>query len=219
MLDELVKKIGEAVKKGLPGEEYQYKMAPLGRRSMDEYLQRDPKPRHGSVLILLYPHLEKIFTVLILRPEYDGNHSGQVGFPGGKPEAADENLTHTALREAQEEVGVDPASVTVICELTNLYIPVSNYRVHPFLAYSHKRPDFVLDEKEVQRIIEMPVDHILNDAIVKEKEIFFRSLNKKTTAPYFEIGNETVWGATAMILSEFREVLLRANESSGKKLF
>jgi len=160
----------------------------------------------SSVLILLYPWKDKLLIPFILRTEYDGPHSGQIGLPGGKKEEADQDLVQTALREAKEETGIDIAAIEILGNLTTLYIPPSNFLVFPVVAFTPIRPDFIPDPGEVQEIIEVDVDEIRDQNCISNKNLNLRS-GLVVEAPGYQIGNNFIWGATAMILSEFIELL------------
>src|ERR1051325_6848444 len=130
----------------LPGEEVQFKMAPTRRLTYREYYEQGMKSAmQSAVLVCLYPIENKINVALMLRPTEPGVHSDQVSFPGGRFEETDESLEATALREAHEEVGIESSTLSVLGKLTPLYIPVSNYMVHPFIAVSNSRPIFSLN--------------------------------------------------------------------------
>jgi 8-oxo-dGTP pyrophosphatase MutT (NUDIX family) len=139
------------------------------------------------------------------RSEYDGVHSGQISFPGGMKEESDASMTETALREAEEETGVDASRVKVIGSLTPLHIPVSNIVVHPFVGYLPEKPEFRIDLREVQYLIEESLDNLSDAAIVESESMFIQ--NKVMEVPYFNIQGNHVWGATAMILGELLEIL------------
>lgn len=189
----------------LPGAEAQYRMAPFGRRERVETAQRSGDFRPSAVMILLYPKPTPHF-VLTLRPSYPGAHSGQVSLPGGRVEAMDHSLMHTALRETEEEVGVSRSKVKMIGQLSPLPIPVSKFKVHPFVGMVEEEPHFIPEAKEVARIIETPVNLLIHPATKQETKMDLMRY-KDVTVPYFAIDGETVWGATAMILNEFVEVL------------
>jgi 8-oxo-dGTP pyrophosphatase MutT (NUDIX family) len=158
------------------------------------------------VLIALYPDENGIVrTVLMKRPDYDGTHAGQVSFPGGKMEEDDDDVVQTALREAEEEVNIKPDEVNVIGQLTELYIPPSNFLVHPVLGILEKPPLLIPDKHEVQSIHIPELSYLLRDDIIDEKEITLSSGFRLRT-PYFEVDNHTVWGATAMIIAELKHV-------------
>lgn len=170
---------------------------------------RTPKPnaRQSAVLVLLYPHENTLFLPLIQRPPYDGVHGGQMAFPGGKMEPDDESLIRTALREAQEEIGVKTYDVQVLGSLTPLYIPPSNFWVQPVVGYLPYRPDFFPDVREVDAIVEVAAPTFLDPASQQIRTITNggRSLN----TPGYQVGAHWVWGATALMLAEFAEVLRR----------
>ena len=190
----------------LPGEDAQFLMAPYARQHMPKTPSEKYKPQKSAVLILLFPVGDKIHTLLIQRPVYDGVHSGQAALPGGKFEERDRDLEETALRETFEEVGVPSQDIEIIGKLTDIYIGPSNFLVSPFIGFINKHPDFVVDAFEVQKII--TVDLLsLNDPGIKCEKIIIHSSGKKINAPCYEIGDLTVWGATAMIISELNVVV------------
>ena len=147
----------------------------------------------------------EVKTVLILRPTYDGVDSGQVSFPGGGRKENDNTIVETAIRESYEEVNIDPGKVNVIGALSDMYIPPSNYMVTPVIGYTISKPDFKPEESEVERIIETNLDFLFNDTLRKETVLNIRGY--QINAPYFDIQGHIVWGATAMILSELRELI------------
>ncbi|TXE13386.1 NUDIX hydrolase [Algoriphagus aquimarinus] len=194
------------MKHPLPGKEAQLSMSPnpVDMRRFDPKLPDNH--RKGAVLILLYPYKNKAFFPLIKRPVYQGVHSGQIAFPGGKMEEEDEDEVDTALREAWEEVGIMPEQVKLIGRMSDLFIPTSNFLVSPVLGYSEVVPEFVPEEKEVARIIQAAVSTLYEPSIRKQKILEF-SNNFRLDTPYFEVDQEMVWGATAMILSELLQIL------------
>lgn len=163
-------------------------------------------PKPGSVLLLLYPGVDDAINFpLIKRPDYTGTHSGQVSFPGGKAEAGETKI-QTALREAQEEVGVNPADVNVLGLLSDFFVVPSNFMVTPVVGYVNARPMFVPDKFEVVRILEGDIRSLLPSEAVHVSEIVV-ARTYKLQAPHFIIDNEMVWGATAMMLNEFRMIV------------
>ncbi|MCX6043925.1 MAG: CoA pyrophosphatase [Chloroflexi bacterium] len=185
----------------LPGRDAQYRMAPAPRRGDDLYYDTPPtNARRSGVLVLFYPYFEQLHIPLILRPTYDGVHSGQVGFPGGGYEAGDLDISATALREAYEEVGIQSSQVTVLGQLSPLYVFASNNLVHPTVAWTAKRPIFHLDPREVDKLIEAPVLDLLNPANQRREE--WQLWGRVAQVPFFRIQDQTIWGATAMMLSE-----------------
>lgn len=206
-MDEIIAKLSQAFNSPLPGWNAQKRLINYDRPPPDNISSYDPTARQGAVMALLYPKNGELYTVLMLRNIYEGTHSGQVSFPGGKRELEDKSLWHTALREANEEVGINTKSVKLIGELTQVYIPPSRFLVTPFLAYTENTPVFTPDRIEVQRIIETPISVFLNTTTILEKMLFVSSRNTEIPVKYYEVNGEVVWGATAMMLSELAEIL------------
>jgi len=198
--------VKQALRAPLPGVTAQDPMAPDSRRNIDRLRLMRPNRREGAVLLLLFPNTDgKLHLVLIRRAEYDGVHSGQIAFPGGGRENG-EPLSETALRETQEEVGVSPGRITVLGPLTPLYIPPSNFEVFPFVGCVSARPPFVPDSREVAEILEPPLSLFFDSEIRKRKTIRHATLGL-IEIPYYDVYGRDVWGATAMILSEFTGAL------------
>jgi len=184
----------------LPGRAAQYRMAPRPRRGGERYDQARSDARRGGVLILFYPHRGALYLPLILRPTYNGVHSGQVGFPGGGYEEIDGDLTSTALREAYEEIGVRPEWVQILGRLSPLYVFASNYLVQPTVAWVAQRPQFRLDPYEVAALIEAPLCELQDGRNQHSEEWELR--DRRATVPFFNVRGHVIWGATAMMLSE-----------------
>jgi 8-oxo-dGTP pyrophosphatase MutT (NUDIX family) len=209
VFNEFINNLTQKLALPLPGLQVQLRMTSNRRsREMMEFRHSDQAIK-SSVLILLYPGKKNTqpFFVVILRPTYEGIHSGQISLPGGRFELSDENLMQTALRETSEEIGMNPAEVTIIGKLTELYIPPSNYMVQPFVGFTRSFPVFIPHPKEVEKIIEIPVKQLLDNNNLVQKEISIGGI--QFTAPSFVIDGTTIWGATAMILNEFKEILLK----------
>lgn len=165
--------------------------------------------RPSAVLLLLFPVDRHLNLLLIKRTEDGHAHSGQISFPGGKQDPEDSNLMATALREAWEEVGLTKEKVSVLGQLTPLYIPVSNYHVFPFVAMTQERPAYQLSQDEVAAVLETPLLDILNPATKITTRIALpreRGLVRKVQAYRLRDGS-IVWGATAMILAELEMLL------------
>ena len=205
---EFEKRVVKIAKMELPGEAIQLKMAPIERLIELKTKARELNTaRRAGVLALFYPNSNKeACLILILRKTYKGVHSAQIGFPGGKVEQEDINIEATALRETEEEVGVSRDTVSVLKELTEIYIPPSNFFVQPFIAITSKTPNFIAQEDEVEELIEVPLSHFMDDAILTTK-ILSTSYANNIKVPAFLLNGHTVWGATAMMLSEVRELL------------
>lgn len=168
-------------------------------------------PRKAAVMALMYPNdLGEMIMIFMLRKTYKGVHSNQIGFPGGKVEDEDHTMLDTAFRETYEEIGVSENHITILKELTEVYIPPSNFLVQPYLGVLNKKPLYTLEEKEVERLIEIPLKTILNDAYISSKKLKTSYANE-IEVPVFEFDDEIIWGATAMMLSEIKDLLLAAN--------
>lgn len=192
--------------KPLPGEEAQFLMAPFPRQRIHQIDSEKYNPRKSAILILLFPAENGIHTLLIQRPVYEGIHSGQIAFPGGKFEESDTDLKQTALRETFEEIGVASKDIEIIGKLTDLYINPSNFLVSPFIGFVTQQPDFIIDTYEVQKIISVNLFR-LNDEGIKSEKIITHSNSYKIRTPYYEIDGLTVWGATAMMISELNVIV------------
>ncbi len=205
-----VEKIRIELGKELPGIEVQQRMAPSIREADFDTLIKYPVKRNSSVLILLYPHSEtkEIYTVFIQRALYNGPHSGQIGLPGGKYEITDKNLVQTAIRESVEEIGVNHEEIIVLGTLTPLFIPVSNITVLPVVGWTETMPSFIKDDNEVESIIEIPLSYLRFPANRFVKKISVNSM--EIEAPCYKAKEHIIWGATAMIISEFLEIAEKA---------
>ncbi|HLV51547.1 MAG TPA: CoA pyrophosphatase [Flavobacterium sp.] len=183
------------------------KMAPLERvQYLQNYDYSIHNPKASAVLSLFYPKNGKAHILLIVRSSYPGVHSSQIAFPGGKREAGDIDLKHTALRETNEEVGVRMSEISIVKKWSDIYIPPSNFIVSPFMGITEYTPDFVLQPEEVSAVIELPVCDLLNDRLIQNIRMT-TSYAKNIEVPAFVIEEYIVWGATAMILSEVKESL------------
>jgi 8-oxo-dGTP pyrophosphatase MutT (NUDIX family) len=202
----LTEKLDQRFKLPLPGLESQLIMASRKRVNFKFRTGLMSSARPSGVLLLLYPKNGEICFILMRRPDYTGVHSGQISLPGGKFEPSDSDLVATAIREAKEEVGIKPSAVNIIGTLTPLYIPPSNYIVTPALGWAEQRPEFKADPREVDEMIEVRLPDFLDDRHVQSKRIkLFMGLS--ANFPCFYIDGNIIWGATAMILSEFRVIL------------
>jgi len=185
----------------LPGIAAQKIMAPkpINQRRFEEDVNRPAKL--SAVLVLLYPFENEIHLALMKRPVYPGIHNGQVSFPGGKMELTDNDLIETALREAEEEVGVDRLNINVIGELSDLFIIVSNFKVRPIIGLIDKKPDFILDPREVDGILNISLKDLNSPKFQGLKKMTFKN-EIAIDAPFYDVHGNMVWGATAMIISE-----------------
>ena len=197
-----INKITENYKKGLPGREHQLKMGVAHRY---KNIEAPPTARQACVMMLLFPKNDEWHVLLTERASENENdrHRGQISFPGGQLDSSDENLIACALRETYEEVGIQPHHVNIIGALTDLYIPVSNFQVYPFLAWMNTPPQYIRQITEVKQIIETPLSILQDKSNCKTTDLNVYGGMLLKDVPYFEVEGKMVWGATAMIISEF----------------
>jgi 8-oxo-dGTP pyrophosphatase MutT (NUDIX family) len=208
MHTELLSHLQKALQGELPGDLAHQKMLPPGRTlkaSLNEY----SSSMMSSVLVLLYPDGDRVFTCLMKRPSTMKHHPGQISFPGGKVEEDDLSAEMTALREAQEEVGIDPSRIQVIGKLSDLYVEVSRFTIQPFLAWTEIKPDFKLEAGEVEELILFPISDFIFEDSFPETEI--QTSIGLLSVKYFPCHEGKIWGATAMILAELIEILRNQN--------
>jgi 8-oxo-dGTP pyrophosphatase MutT (NUDIX family) len=202
-VDDLERRLRRGLVPPLPGLAAQLRMAPQPRVGWDP---ENPPPglRAAAALVLVYPLRDVPHVLLTVRGAGLRNHTGQVSLPGGSIDR-DESIEIAALREASEEVGVAPPSVRLLGRLTPLQIPISGYMLHPVVGLAEARPSFQRAEWEVARILEVPLTTLGDPAIVKRhtRTREFGGRTVEIEVPYFDIDGEQVWGATAMVLSEF----------------
>jgi 8-oxo-dGTP pyrophosphatase MutT (NUDIX family) len=203
----LIEPLTAALSSPLPGIEAQATMAPGARLKEIFQMTHDRQAIQSGVMILLYARQGVMHTVMIRRPEYPGIHSGQMAFPGGRFEAEDADMQATALRETEEEIGISRNTMQIAGALSPLYIPPSNYMVHPFVGFTSPDPVFTPDPSEVAEVVEIPLLELLNPGSVKHlppaPEFKFMDV------PAYVIGRAVIWGATAMITAEFMAVIHR----------
>lgn len=192
----------------LPASESHLKMAPMERIKMLkfwDYSQLNPKK--AAVMALFYPKNDQTHLVLIQRTAH-GIHSSQIALPGGKQEEQDPNLAYTAVRETQEEIGIEAQKINMITPLSAIYVPPSNFLVHPYIGHLELTPEFTLQADEVAQIIEVPLADFLSAPTTLHN--IKASYSEFTGVPAYTIQGNIVWGATAMILSELKDVLSKS---------
>jgi 8-oxo-dGTP pyrophosphatase MutT (NUDIX family) len=204
-LHQLTEKLSDRLKLPLPGGDAheQFRARPVG--DVKPLFDHKLPPKPGGVIILLFEEHGEIKFPLTKRAEYNGAHSGQISLPGGKAEPG-ENSIQTAIRECEEEIGIPSAQIEVLGILSDFFVMPSNFMVTPVVAAVFGTPVFVPDSFEVVKILTPGISDIVRDDAIKQKEILAAG-RYKMFAPHFEIEGEIVWGATAMMLNEFRLVL------------
>jgi len=202
LFEKKLEALKNSISLGLPGENAHSIFSPLGRLGYKEALLLEDKPKKAAILIPLYINESGEPAILLtLRKTYPGVHSGQISFPGGKFEQNEFSSIDVALREAKEEVGINPSNVSIIGELSPLYIPPSHIVVFPVLGFLHTLEPWKIQEREVEQSIELRVSDFINPS---NKSIFEVNVgNQKRNVPSYNINGTIIWGATAMIITEF----------------
>jgi 8-oxo-dGTP pyrophosphatase MutT (NUDIX family) len=195
-----IETVRAAMQLPLPGRAAQQTMA-VRPRPGDRPDLPNPCPREGAVLVLLYEQEGNLVLPLTYRTETVELHKGQISLPGGAREPQDESFADTAVRETSEELGIPREAIELLGTLTPLYIPVSRFCVYPYVGYATQPFDLHFDPNEVLRVIEVPVELLL-DPSTRQIETHFRD-NQRFEVPVYAIASYKVWGATAMILAEF----------------
>ena len=192
--------IRKALSQALPGSVSHMKMLPLNRELMASY-EDQSRIKHSSVLLLLYIDNQELNVCLIKRPEHMKHHAGQIALPGGRIEKG-ETAIETALRETWEEIGITSDQIEILGSLSELFVQVSRFQIHPFVGWLDKKPEFVINKNEVEKTISFPVKLINNS-----DEVELHTISGLLKVPCVQFEDEIIWGATGMILSEFSDVL------------
>ncbi|TKG88637.1 CoA pyrophosphatase [Puteibacter caeruleilacunae] len=188
----------------LPGEKAHRLMLPPNRK-LTPNSTNNTTPKISAVLILLFPLNDKIHLCFIKRPSTMRNHAGQISFPGGKHDATDPSIEYTALREAKEEVGISPGDIQLIGQLSDLYIEVSNFLIYPIIGYIEHKPHFSVNEDEVSEFFTIPLADFSDKDNLKMHTV--NTVTGPLEVPCFNINNEIIWGATAMIMAELITII------------
>lgn len=193
-----IEKVRNNLKKPLPAEASHQVMEALSAKYLGQ--KPDEQTRKSAVLILLYPHEGEVYFPLILRPLYNGFHSGEIGLPGGRYELTDKDLIQTALRETEEEIGIKIEEIQVLGTLTEIYIGPSNFFVLPVVAFLPYRPKFIADKHEVEEILEVKLNYFSDQKVLDSATIPIP--NDLVLTPYYKVKDHKVWGASAKMINE-----------------
>jgi 8-oxo-dGTP pyrophosphatase MutT (NUDIX family) len=193
--------IKKALSQKLPGSTSHRRMLPVNRELVAG-IDDQSRLKHSSVLLLLYPENNELHVCLIKRPAHMKHHAGQIALPGGRIEK-DETALETALRETWEEIGITPDQIEILGTLSELYVQVSRFQIHPFVGWLSKKPEFIICENEVEKTISFPLKNMKNAM----EEVELKTITGTLKVPCFKFDGEIIWGATAMILSEFYDIL------------
>ena len=205
MPDFFIEQLQDKLQQPLPGRDAQLKMAHVTRA---RYVEAREDARQAGVMATFFPKEDDWHLVFILRNNKEsGAHAGQIGFPGGKYEEQDQDMQSTALRETEEEIGIPQQDVQLLGKLTELYIPVSNFQVHPFVGVLDYQPEYFLQQEEVSGVLEVPISHLQDPQNRLITDIRINRHLVLKNVPYFDISGQVLWGATAMMLSELLEVV------------
>jgi 8-oxo-dGTP pyrophosphatase MutT (NUDIX family) len=192
----------------LPGISSHLKMAPPHRaQEIINQLDNAENAKKSAVLILFFHEADVLKMIVIRRSVYVGTHSGQIAFPGGRYEEEDKEVRITALREIEEEIGISEDKIEIIGRLTDIYVPPSNFLISIFVGYLAEKPVYKIDEREVDEVIEIPFAEFFKPDLIKEKSFFVNSIKAADNAPYFDVNNAEIWGASAMVISELLDVM------------
>lgn len=205
-LDSLTQFLRTRLNQEMPGSSAHNMMQPKMGGGAPIRIKHTMPPRPGGVLILFFEENGLVKFPLIQRPEYEGIHSGQIAFPGGKSEASDASLVETALREAEEEIGVDRNQISIVGALSDFFVAASNFDILPVVGVAQTPPNFKADAREVSEIITPQAKDLIHPETVKTKEMVVRN-GITLASPYFDLEEKVVWGATAMMLSELKVIL------------
>jgi 8-oxo-dGTP pyrophosphatase MutT (NUDIX family) len=194
----------------LPGADAQDRMTPIPRRLWPANFN-PARVRHAAGLLLLFPDHDRAHIVLTVRADSLGRHGGQVSLPGGVVDPG-ESYEQAALREAHEEVGLPTGTARVLGALTPIDIPVSGFRLHPIVGVAAARPELTPSDREVARILYVPIAQLLDDSHLRMVERVRDGL--ALAVPAFHVEDAEIWGATAMVLAEFLTLLDWAGPAS-----
>jgi 8-oxo-dGTP pyrophosphatase MutT (NUDIX family) len=207
---DLISRLAYIIEHELPGEVAHHPLSPLHRPVTSEILKNLTEYKASAVAIILFENQDDHHFILIQRTEYNGKHSGQISFPGGKKEESDTSFEDTARRESFEEIGIDLRDATLLGKLSPVYIPVSGFLVEPFVFYYPYTPEFQLQNREVASLFSVPLKELLQENVISTMNISSENKLVMKNVPCFNLQEKQVWGATALMINELREVIIKA---------
>ena len=201
-------KLKQKLNKPLPGLSSHLKMAPASRvaeiRNIEIYYEN---ARKSAVMLLLFQENNNTKVIFIRRSFYVGIHAGQIAFPGGRYEESDLTIENTALREIEEEIGIKGDKIEIIGRLSDIYVPPSNFLISIFVGYLKEKPIYNIDKREVDEVIEIDLDDFFRENVIQEKDFTVPPSDTTINALCYNVGNIHLWGASAMVMTEFLDIL------------
>ncbi|OIP81190.1 MAG: hypothetical protein AUK44_10520 [Porphyromonadaceae bacterium CG2_30_38_12] len=202
--------IAQKLAEKLPGKISHQRMASVSRSvELQQAAEAEAYAKKSAVMLLLFQENDEWKVIFIRRSFYVGIHAGQIAFPGGRYEDFDLDLAHTALREINEEIGIAADKIEILGRLTDMFVPASNFVITIFVGYLSQKPNYKLDEREVADVFEISLANFFDDAIIHEKDFLVPSAQTAVRAPYYQVGGIELWGASAMVMTEFLDILKR----------
>lgn len=200
--------IRQKLSQTLPGLSSHLKLAPDNRtEEIALYLNSKTEAKKSAVMILLFHENEKLKVVFIRRGMYVGIHAGQIAFPGGRYEEFDQQVENTAFREIEEEIGIQRHEIEILGRLTDIYVPPSNFLISIFVGYIAKKPNYIIDEREVAEVIEVDFDVFFTEGIIAQKAFQIPTTIETVQAMYYKLPNADLWGASAMVMTELIDAM------------
>jgi 8-oxo-dGTP pyrophosphatase MutT (NUDIX family) len=192
----------------LPGLTSHLKMAPASSRQLANSNEDYGMNARKSAVLILFFHDEDVLKMIVIRRSvYVGIHSGQIAFPGGRYEEEDGDVQTTALREIHEEIGIAEDKIEIIGRLSDIYVRPSNFLISVFVGYLNDKPQYKIDKREVAEIIEIPFSEFFEKDVIKQKDFYVDFRKAASHAPYFDVTNAEIWGASAMVISELLDII------------
>jgi NTP pyrophosphohydrolases including oxidative damage repair enzymes len=198
----------EKLKGALPGIDSHLKMAPPQRaETLKNGLDQKENAKKSAVMMLFFVENEELQLIVIRRSDYVGIHAGQIAFPGGRYEEEDGDVEVTAFREIEEEIGITRDKIELLGRLSDIYVPPSNFLISIFVGFLNEKPVYHRQEREVAEVIEIPFREFFDADVIKTKDFYVGSLKASANAPYFDVSNAEIWGASAMVIHELLDML------------